>query len=135
MSSPSARRKILIVEDEPAIRNVLYVLLASLGFEGDVADTGQQALAMVSREAFDAVLLDLRCPDPSAEQMVSKIWEIRPNLVGRVLVVTGEVGDEQTMKLIERYCLPQISRERIMEDAGVRLRALLEITSSPKSAL
>ncbi len=134
MESTAPQRKALIVEDEPAIRNVLYVLLAKLGCEGDVAYSGQQALAMIGRENFDAVLLDLRYSSPSTAQIVSQIREIRPSLVGRVLVVTGEVRDTQTLQLIERYCLPPISRNRIMEDALSRLRTLLGITASPKAA-
>lgn len=134
MSPSPERRKVLIIEDEPTIRNVLYVLVAGLGCEGDVAYSGQQALAMVSRESFDAVLLDLRCSNLAAEQVVCEIKEIRPNLVGRVLVITGEVSDPQTMELIERYCLPHVSRSRLMQDLWGRLRALLGISKAPNTA-
>lgn len=128
----SARpRHVLIIEDEPSIRNVLYVLLAGMGCEGDIAHSGQQALAMIKKESFDAVLLDLRCSEMPAEEMVSAIKELRPNLVGRVLVITGEVTDRRTMELIERNCLPHISRQRIMQDVWDRLRALLGFSQSP----
>ena len=86
-------RHVLIVEGEPSIRNVFYVLLAGLGCEGDIAHTGHQALAMIKKESFDAVLLDLRCSEMPAGEMVSAIRELRPNLVGRVLVITGEVSE------------------------------------------
>ena len=85
-------RKVLIIEDEPSVRNTLYSLLASLGFDGDAAHSAQQALAMVSREQFDAVLIDLRCSDALTEEVVSGIHRIRPSLIGHALVVTGEVA-------------------------------------------
>ena len=124
-------RHVLIIEDEPSIRNVLYVLLAGLGCEGDIAHSGQQALAMIKKGSFDAVLLDLRCSEMPAEEMVSAIKELRPNLVGRVLVITGEVSDPQTMELIRRNCLSHISRHRMMQDLWDRLRALLGLSRSP----
>jgi len=128
------RRKVLIIEDEPAIRNVLFVLIAGLGCEGDVAYTGQQALSMISRESFDAVLLDLRCNNVGAEEVVSQIKEIRPNLVGRVLVITGEVTDAQTMEMLDRYLLPHIPRSRLMSELWSRLQTILGANSSPKTA-
>ena len=134
MATDVTRRKVLIIEDEPAIRNVLFVLIAGLGCEGDVAYTGQQALSMISRESFDAVLLDLRCNNVGAEEVVSQIKEIRPNLVGRVLVITGEVTDAQTMEMLDRYLLPHIPRSRLMSELWSRLQTILGANSSPKTA-
>ena len=132
MKGVPPQRKVLIIEDEPSIRNALFVLLAGLGCEGDVAYTGQQALAMISRERFDAVLLDLRCSNFPAEEVVSQIKELRPNLVGRVLVITGEVTDSQTVGLISRHLLPSISRTHLMPELWGQLRGILGISPSPK---
>jgi len=113
------------------MRNVLYVLLAGLGCEGDIAHDGRQALAMIEKESFDAVLLDLRCSEMPAGEMVSAIKELRPNLVGRVLVITGEVSDPQTMEMIEKNCWPHIPRQRAMQELWERLRTLLSSSQSP----
>jgi CheY-like chemotaxis protein len=125
------RRKVLIVEDQPAIRNVLYVLLAGLGCDGDVATGAKMALSMIQQEKFDAVLLDLRCSEMPAEEVVAKIKSLRPNLVGRVLVITGEVTDPQTLEVIERNCLPHVPRNRVAEELWERLRSLLGLSRSP----
>jgi DNA-binding response OmpR family regulator len=130
--SPSTpRRRVLIIEDEPAIRNVLYVLLAGFGCEGDVAHNGHQGLDMLRKGNFDAVLLDLRCSDLPPDQVVSQIKEIQPSLVGRVLVITGEISDPKTMEVIERNCIPHVSRNRVMEDLWGRLKGLLGFSNSP----
>jgi DNA-binding NtrC family response regulator len=130
----AVRRKVLIIEDEPSIRNTLYVLLAGLGCEGDIAYNGQQALSMITRDKFDAVLLDLRCSNLSPEQVMADIKELRPNLVGRVLVITGEVTDLATMEFIERNCLPHIPRDKLMQELWGRLRGLLGASTSPDVA-
>jgi len=125
MAKAPSMRRVLIIEDEPSIRNVLYVLLAGLGCEGEVAYSGQQALTMISRKNFDAVLLDLRCTNLGTEEVVSQIKDIRPSLVGRVLVITGEVTDARSMEIIERYLLPHIPRARLASDLWGKLRAIL----------
>lgn len=130
-SSASGDRRVLLVEGEPAVGEVLRVLLKKLGCEGELAADGQQALAMVSRREFDAVLIDLRSSSLPPEDVIAGIHDIRPTLVGRVLVITGEVDDHQTLDLIERYFLLQIPRNRLINDLVGRLRALLRIAPSP----
>jgi len=125
------RRKILIVEDEPSISNLLYLLLEGLNYDGELAVGGQQALAMIGRESFDAILLDLRDSDLRAEQWVSRIAEIQPSLVDRVLVITGEVADPKVLDLIHRHCLPNVPQSRLMEDIHQSLRALMGLSPQP----
>ena len=133
MATRAGKRKVLIIEDEPSIRNLLYVLLAGLGCEGDVAYTGQQALSMVSRERFDAVLLDLRCSNLRPDHVVSEIRELRPNLVDRVLVITGEVADPKVMDWVEKQCLPHVKSNRLVQELWTSLHRLLGLTNSPKT--
>jgi CheY-like chemotaxis protein len=121
------RRKVLIIEDEPSIRNVLYVLLAGLGCDGDVAHDTDQALSMIRKDQFDAVLLDLR--SAQLPQMVSTITELRPSLVGRVLVITGEVSNPSTIEMLERYALPHVPRSRIASDLSRGIAQMDGLTS------
>jgi len=123
-------RNVLVVEGEPSIRNLFYVLLAGLGCEGNIAHSGRQALAMIEKESFDAVLLDLRYSEMPAGEMVSALRELRPNLLGRVLVITGEISDPQTMEMIKKNCWPYIPRQRVMQELWGRLRALLGLSQS-----
>jgi len=125
------RRKVLIVEDEPSISNLLYVLLEGLNYDGEVAIGGRHALAMIERESFDAILLDLRCSDLRAEQWVSRIAEIQPSLLDRVLVITGEVADPKVLDLIERHCLPHVPQSRLLEDIHQSLRTLFGLSPQP----
>ena len=125
MSPIPSRRKVLVIEDEPAIRNVLYVLLAGFGYDGDVAHDTQQALSMIQKDRFDAVLLDLRSAHLPPDQMVSAITDLRPSLVGRVLVITGEVADPKTLEMLERCAVPHVQRSRVASDLWGRLRTLL----------
>jgi CheY-like chemotaxis protein len=131
MRTPQHRR-VLILEDELSIRIAFYVLLAGLRCEGDVIPKGPQALARTRREEFDAILLDLRCSNVNAEKAVPPIREIRPNMVGRVLVITGEVADAATLDKIERKCLQDVPRHRPQRYLLEHLRILLRFPPLPK---
>jgi DNA-binding response OmpR family regulator len=125
LASDAPRRKVLIIEDEPSIRNVLYVLLAGLGCDGDVANDSQHALSMIRKDRFDAVLLDLVSAHLPPDQMVSAITKLRPSLLGRVLVITGEVADPETLAMLEQCAVPHIARSHVTSDLWGRLRSLL----------
>lgn len=131
----SLHRRVLVVEDEPSIRNILYVLLAGLDCESEIAHSGQDALRLISRESFDAVLLDLRSTQVPAREMVAQMTQMSPSLVGRVLVITGEVTEPSTLEWIEKQCLMPISGSRLMSDLWGRLRVLLGIApaTAPRS--
>ncbi len=132
IAAPAAsHRRVLLIEKEAAVGEAVRILLKKLGCQGEVAANGQEALAMVSRRDFDAVLLDLRSSSLPPEEVVSGIHDIRPSLVGRVLVITGEVDDHRTLDLVERYFLLQIPRNRLINDLVGRLRALLRIAPTP----
>jgi len=121
------QRKVLMLEEEPSLRNALLTLLAGLGCETDLADSGKQAIDIIRNEKFDAVLLDLRCPHAQAEEVVSWIQWLQPTLLSNVLVITADVADAKTLDLIERYLLLQVAGNRPAQDLVTTLRVLLHL--------
>jgi len=111
MAPNPPHRKVLVIKDEPSIRNVLRVLVAGLRYDGDVASSIQQVLSMIRQDQFNTVLLDLRSAEPP--QMDSAITALRPILVGRVLVITGDVSNPSTLEMIEHYAVPHIPSSRV----------------------
>ena len=55
-------RKILVVDDDPSIREILSIQLARLGYDVTTAADGLEAVELFKKSAFDAVLLDLMMP-------------------------------------------------------------------------
>jgi DNA-binding NtrC family response regulator len=103
---------------------MLHVLLSVLNCEGETALGREQALAMIARGDYDAVLLDLRHADTTAKPLLSQIHKVCPDLVNRVLVITGEVGETHVAGQYGPRYLPRATDIRLMENVHQRLLAL-----------
>ncbi len=86
---PSA--KVLVVEDEVAITNVLRTILAQEGMEVKVAGDGEQALRILEGEDFDLVISDVRLPRLSGIALYEKVKASKPHLANRFIFITGDV--------------------------------------------
>jgi two-component system KDP operon response regulator KdpE len=71
------KKRILVVDDNARIGNMVRLLLQRVGYQVTTAVTGRQALEMISSDAPDLVLLDLSLPDLSGSDLlvrISKDW-------------------------------------------------------------
>jgi hypothetical protein len=98
----STNRKVLIVADEPAIKNLL-ALVSKLDSRRVVTARTRHDLSTINRRSFDTAILDLRCSPRRPAGRGYGIGEVWPSMVGRVLVVNAEVNDQKTFGLVERY--------------------------------
>lgn len=62
LSWPDVKKRVLIVEDDPAVRQIVRVLLERDGIEVDIAEDGERAIALLTGHTYAAVLLDLLMP-------------------------------------------------------------------------
>jgi DNA-binding NarL/FixJ family response regulator len=89
---PSVARsggRILIVEDDPAVRELLAALLQDAGFETETVETGDAALDAVGTERPTLILLDVRLPDMSGYSVCRALREQRPDSVP-IIFLSGE---------------------------------------------
>jgi signal transduction histidine kinase len=76
----ASKRRILVIEDEPAVRRVVEQMLLRLGYDAETAADGPQALELFQRHAdrFDAVMLDLKMPGMDGWECLEHLDRIRP---------------------------------------------------------
>jgi response regulator RpfG family c-di-GMP phosphodiesterase len=86
-SSPFAAIRVLIVDDEESVRKVIAAVLSQLRHFCQTAAGGQEALQILERQRFDAVISDLQMPRMSGMELLSKVRQLYPQLA--FLVVTG----------------------------------------------
>jgi CheY-like chemotaxis protein len=83
---------VLVVEDEPALRNVVQLLLAEVGYEVLVASTPAEALEVVATGVhIDLLLTDVVMPGMSGPKLAGEIARSRPDIL--VLYMSGYVGN------------------------------------------
>ena len=94
------RKRLLIVEDNPAEQMSIRELLGYDDIDVTVAATGADALDMVQNEAFDCVVLDLRLPDMTGFDILERIRDIPDVSDLPVVVFTGkELSPEEDARL------------------------------------
>ncbi len=85
--------KILVVDDEVELKNILVEALTSQGYETSGFTSGEEALEALRGEAFDVLLTDLMMPGIDGIMMVQESLQIDPHLVA--IIMTGQ-GTIQT---------------------------------------
>ena len=90
-SGPPSRARLLVVDDDPAIRLVLARALTRFGYEVLLAESGPDALAKLDDQpGIDAVLSDVDMTPMTGPQLVKRIHERHPGMP--ILYVTGSAG-------------------------------------------
>ena len=90
--------KVLVVDDEPEVRQVLLEFLSSRGYDVIPASRGAEAVAIVERDKPDLVLLDVTMPDMDGVETLQRINAIAPDLA--VIMVTANADIGVTSKLL-----------------------------------
>ena len=88
---PRPGLRVLVTDDEPHIRMAIERFLTAQGHSVATAGSGREALGMVEGSSFDVVLLDMRMPDISGQQIFERWREERPELTQRVIFLTGDI--------------------------------------------
>ena len=83
------RKKILAVDDDPLATGPLRQILAEKGYEVTTAENGDEALALLAREAFDLVLLDIAMPGLSGYEVCRRIRQSPTTPDLPVIFLTG----------------------------------------------
>src|SRR5438477_3991218 len=99
---------VLIVEDEEGVRRPMARFLARRGAEVEEAADGMEALTRLSARAPDVIRGDLRMPRMGGIELYARLGQERPELVGRVLFLSGDVS-----QLAEPGNAP-VPRERLL---------------------
>ena len=88
--------RILLVDDDDDLRDLLHTLLSLHGYSVAEADTGGLAMDLLRNQEFDLVLLDLTLPDGSGFRVAEFLRA--NNLPGKVIVITGTDGLDNALR-------------------------------------
>ena len=104
------RLRVLVVDDEASVRVSLQRYLAGRGHQVETTASGQDALNRLRVVSYDAVILDMRMPDLSGEQLFERLRSSDPGHAERVIFTTGDLVNEQMRRFLDgtgRPCVPK----------------------------
>ncbi len=85
--------RILIVDDEPGIRESIAMILEYEGYETGEAETGEKGLALIAEQKFDAVLLDINMPGIDGFETLRRIKEVDKHLNVVIISAYGNIDN------------------------------------------
>jgi two-component system NtrC family sensor kinase len=94
--------RLLVVDDEPGIRDVLETILGNQGYLVTCATNGLEALDCLKGQHFDLIISDMCMPEMDGERLYETLREKNPKLADRILFVTGDVVSARSRTFLER---------------------------------
>ena len=119
--------KILVVDDEPLIRDLLRDILKEEGYEVSIAMEGLSALKKVKREETDLVITDVKMPGLDGIKLLKEIKEVSPSTL--VIVITGYGTIENAVEAMKEGAYDYITKPITNE----QLKLILQKISQHKN--
>ncbi|HSW05826.1 ATP-binding protein [Aquabacterium sp.] len=110
LSSAAAQGRVLVIDDETALANMMRDMLAGAGHDVRTADGAAAALTLLGAETFDLVIFDLRMPDMDGAELWRRIQALRPALARRMLIATGDTLSADAQAFLRNAECPSLEK-------------------------
>ncbi len=125
MGTAGGRERILVMDDDRAVRDVVALGLEQLGYSVTAVDSGEAAIAACqSGVPFDLVLLDMVLPNVTGDKVFSEIRSIHPCM--KILVMSGFSRATQVEELLNSGRSVFLQKPFTLEELGSRVRECLD---------
>src|SRR5882672_5914479 len=116
--------KILIVDDDEGVRQILAQALQSSGYSITTAESGERAVALVREAPIDLVILDLILPRVDGLEVLRDLTTVRPEAA--VIMITGHASVETAIKAMKMGAVDYIVKPFRMEEVELIVGRSLE---------
>jgi DNA-binding NtrC family response regulator len=120
----SARAEILVVDDEPLIRETLAEYLTQEGFAVATRPDGESALALARERRFDVALCDVQLPGIDGLALLQKLQQLNPETF--VLLITAYATVENAVEAFQRGAHDYLMKPILFDEVLAKLKRLLE---------
>ncbi len=124
--------KILVIDDEPGIRDLLDTLLSRKGYDVVLADSGQKGLEIFRRARPDVVVLDMKMPGMDGPTVLQQVRNLNPKQ--SVVILTGAGTPESGQQVRALGVTEYVEKEFSLHLLGDALKRLL-IHTNPLDAI
>src|SRR6267143_1871096 len=118
------RPVILVVEDEPALLEILSDMLERFDYDVRLAGTAADAYAVAATERPNAILLDINLPDATGTQTLDELRVLRPDVP--IIIVTANADEGLARETLTRGAFDYVLKPFDMDRIGQVLEAALD---------
>lgn len=119
--------QILVIEDEPAIRKLLEIILQANGFDTRMAATAKEGKIMAATHQPDLVLLDLGLPDDDGQNLLQNLreWFARP-----IIIVSARSSEAEIVKALDNGANDFLTKPFRTGELLARIRSALRLSTA-----
>jgi two-component system NtrC family sensor kinase len=128
---PAPKPHLLVGDNEPLIRNLVAESLELQSYTVDLAEGGQEAWRKLQTIPYDCLVLDLKMPGMSGQEMFGLIEISKKELAGKVIFITGDTVNPDTCDFVASATNPVISKPFGLDDLHRQVLKVVESASSP----
>ena len=135
----TAKGTVLVIDDEEVMREILESLLTSEGYRVKLAATGEDGIAVASREPIDLAIVDVMLPDQSGIDVLDELKRVDSELVA--IMITAFASVETAIEAMKRGAFDYVTKPfkndevRLVVANGMKQRRLVDENRTLKAAL
>lgn len=122
-AAPGSSGTILVVDDEPLIRDTLSEYLSSEGYAVTACGNGEEALGLAHERRFDIVLCDVQLPGIDGLELLDRLMRISPETF--VLLITAYATVENAVEAFQRGAQDYLMKPILLDEVLGKVRRLL----------
>jgi len=119
-----SRGRILVVDDERSMRELLHIVLRREGYTVFLAENGETAVATLERDRIDVLICDIKMPDMSGVEVLRAAKQIDADLVG--IMVTAFASTETAVEALRLGAYDYLTKPFDVEELKAKVRNAIE---------
>ena len=108
--TPDARARILVVDDDPMITQLVTDMLSLDGYRVETVPNGVAALEKVQVRPYDLILTDLHMPELDGAALYRELTRRQAHPPRRIIFLTGTAGESEAHRLVQETGLPVLRK-------------------------
>ena len=108
--APHARARILVVDDDPMMTQLVTDMLSLDGYRVETVPNGVAALEKVQVRPYDLILTDLHMPELDGAALYRELTRRQAHPPGRIIFLTGTAGESETHRIVQETGLPLLRK-------------------------
>ena len=123
-------KRVLIIDDERAIRNSLGEILGDEGYEVEVAEDGAAGLQKVEKEKFDVIFCDIKMPGMDGVEVLGKLTEL--GIDAAVVMISGHADIDTAVECIKKGAFDFVQKPLDLNRILITIKNATDKTSLTK---